>query len=84
MNLTVLGFWLAAAYNACIIIFSKGFAGDMEPFDPLFASAVCASCCGVPLTSHSLDGTKPPPQCWSSVWRRPWHPLDRVDVIAQR
>ncbi len=41
MNRTTLGFWLAATYNTCIIIFSKGFGDELGAVDPLFGSAGC-------------------------------------------
>jgi hypothetical protein len=43
MNRTTLGFWVAALYNTCIIIFSKGFGGDLGDVDPLFGSAGCVA-----------------------------------------
>ncbi len=43
MKRTTIGFWLAALYNACIIIFSKGFGDDLGAVDPLFGPAGCVA-----------------------------------------
>ena len=41
MNRTTLGFWLAALYNTCIIVFSKGFGNELGAVDPLFGPSGC-------------------------------------------
>ena len=41
MTRTTLGFYLAASYNLCIIIFSKGFSESLGAIDPLFSSSGC-------------------------------------------
>jgi len=35
------GFVLAGLYNICIILFSKGFSGDLGAVDPLFGPGGC-------------------------------------------
>jgi hypothetical protein len=41
MNKITLFFWIAALYNACIILFSKGFSTDLGVIDPLFLPEGC-------------------------------------------
>ena len=41
MTRTTLGFYIAAAYNFCIIIFSQGFSSGLGEIDPLFSPAGC-------------------------------------------
>jgi hypothetical protein len=41
MNRITAGFWLAALYNTCIILFSKGFGNDLGSVDPLFGPSGC-------------------------------------------
>jgi hypothetical protein len=41
MDRIKIGFWLAALYNAGIIVFSKGFSGDLGAVDPLFSPDGC-------------------------------------------
>jgi len=41
MDRVSLGFVLAAVYNLCIIVFSKGFGGDLGEVDPLFGAGGC-------------------------------------------
>jgi len=41
MDRIALGFVLAAAYNICIILFSKGFSADLGAVDPLFGPGGC-------------------------------------------
>ena len=57
MNRTTLGFWVAALYNTCIIIFSKGFGDDLGAVDPLFGSAGCVAPQGAKTISCGSGGT---------------------------
>jgi len=41
MDRISLGFGLAALYNVCIIVFSKGFSNDLGAVDPLFGPGGC-------------------------------------------
>ena len=41
MNKITVCFWLAALYNSCIILFSKGFSTDLGLIDPLFSPDGC-------------------------------------------
>ncbi len=41
MDRISLGFVLAALYNICIILFSKGFSSDLGAIDPLFGPGGC-------------------------------------------
>ena len=41
MDRISLGFGLAALYNVCIIIFSKGFSDNLGTVDPLFGPGGC-------------------------------------------
>ena len=41
MDRISLGFVLAALYNICIVLFSKGFSGDLGAVDPLFGPGGC-------------------------------------------
>jgi hypothetical protein len=41
MDRVAIGFWLAALYNACILMFSKGLTGDLGAVDPLFSPVGC-------------------------------------------
>ena len=38
---TAIGFYLAATYNLCIIVFSRGFSESLGEVDPLFSSSGC-------------------------------------------
>ena len=41
MDRTQLGFMIAALYNVCIVIFSRGFSDVLGQIDPLFGSGGC-------------------------------------------
>jgi hypothetical protein len=41
MDRVTIGFWIAALYNACILVFSKGLTGDLGAVDPLFGPGGC-------------------------------------------
>ena len=41
MTRTTLGFYIAAAYNLCIILFSQGFSNSLGEIDPLFSPDGC-------------------------------------------
>jgi len=43
MTRTTLGFYIAAAYNLCIIVFSQGFSNSLGEVDPLFSPAGCVA-----------------------------------------
>ena len=41
MDRVALGFVVAALYNACILVFSRGLSGNLGAVDPLFGAGGC-------------------------------------------